>query len=242
MVESIITSSYIAVATIGLIHGLEPGHGWPVAALLSTTAGRRYAYGTAASVILAAAHFISSLAVVAVYYIATFLFGTFIDFTASWFKVLTASMLLILALRFFRQKEHVHNLHGEHIAGDGQEASYEEAHEHRLEHSHSTVGHQIMGLKGLAGFAFVLGFAHEEEFMLFALFVGGVNPVLGMSIYAIAVSTSLITITLIAIKAFSTVETRMKKYQKFIPKVTGLVLMILAILFLLPVFGGPTIY
>ncbi len=99
-----------------------------------------------------------------------------------------------------------------------------------------------MGLKGLAGFAFVLGFAHEEEFMLFALFVGGVNPVLGMSTYAIAVSTSLITITLIAIKAFSTVETRMKKYQKFIPKVTGLVLMILAMMFLLPVFGGPTIY
>ena len=72
MSEPLITSSYLAVITIGLIHGLEPGHGWPVAALLTITSEKRYAYGTAASAILSAAHFISSFAVVAIYYLSTY--------------------------------------------------------------------------------------------------------------------------------------------------------------------------
>jgi DMSO/TMAO reductase YedYZ heme-binding membrane subunit len=103
-------------------------------------------------------------------------------------------------------------------------------------------GKPITSLKGLAGFAFVLGFAHEEEFMLFALFVGGVSPLLGMSLYATAVTISLVLITLLAIKAFSVVEARMSRYSRYIPKVTALVLTVLAILFLLPVFGGPNFY
>jgi ABC-type nickel/cobalt efflux system permease component RcnA len=254
MVESLIASSYLALVTIGLIHGLEPGHGWPVAAMLSTEAKRRYAYATSAGLILSAAHFISSLAVVVVYYVVTFFFGAFIDFTAPWFKILTAAILLLLAVRFFRQKgPHIHGPHGEHIMvneehttiSDGQSISHEEAHKYGLEHEHSSRtlgGKQIMSLKGLAAFALVLGFAHEEEFMLFALFVGGVNPLVGMSAYATAVTVALVGITLLAVKAFSTVESRMKKYQKYIPKVTGIVLMILAILFLLPVFGGPNVY
>lgn len=246
MTESIIGSSIVAIISIGLIHGLEPGHGWPVAALLSTTAKRRYAYGAAAGAILSTAHFISSLAVLVIYYLSVMFLGNIIDFSGPWFKILTAGALLILAFRFFRQKEHVHGPHGEHINAKGEEINHDESHKYGLEHVHSTLdqtgGRQVMGLKGLAGFAFILGFAHEEEFMLFALFVGGVNPLVGMMSYGLAVTASLMLITLVAIKAFSTVEARMEKYQKYIPKVTGLVLTILAILFLLPVFGGPNVY
>jgi ABC-type nickel/cobalt efflux system permease component RcnA len=216
MVEPLITSSYLAVVTVGLVHGLEPGHGWPVAAILATTARRRYMYGTMASAILAAAHFISSLAVVAVYYLSVIFFGSVIDFGSSWFKVLTAAILLVLAFRFFREKTDAEGTMGG--------------------------GRQIMGLKGLAAFALVLGFAHEEEFMLFALFVGGVNPLIGMTSYALAVSASLIVVTLVAIRAFSSVEARMEKYQSYMPKITALVLTVLAILFLLPVIGGPAFY
>jgi ABC-type nickel/cobalt efflux system permease component RcnA len=106
MTESLVGSSYVAILMIGLIHGLEPGHGWPVAALLSTATKRRYAYGLAASLILSAAHFVSSLAVVAIYFVMTTFFGTAIDFGAPWFKIATAAALLILAYRFYREKEH----------------------------------------------------------------------------------------------------------------------------------------
>lgn len=250
MSESLIASSYLAVITVGLIHGLEPGHGWPVAALLSTTVKRRYGYGVAAGAILSAGHFVSSLAVVVIYYVISTFFGTYIDFTGPWFKILTAAALLILAYRFFKQKEHVHGPHGEHLHTDGGERNREHANNFGQLHSHGEGDHhvhfggeqKITGLKGLATFAFVLGFAHEEEFMLFALFVGGVNPLLGMTLYAAAVTFSLMTITLVAIKAFSTIEMRMRQYRKYIPKITALVLSLLAVLFLLPVLGGPTIY
>ena len=248
MTESLIGSSYVAILVIGLIHGLEPGHGWPVAALLSTAARKRYTYGLAASSILSAAHFISSLVVVAVYWILTTFFGTVIDFGAPWFKIATAAALLILAYRFYREKEHIHRPVEKRTEKHTDEASQEDAHRHGLERTRdeqeqSRFGRgPITSLKGLAGFAFVLGFAHEEEFMLFALFVGGVNPLLGMSLYATAVTISLVLITLLAIKAFSVVEAKMSRYSKYIPKVTALVLTVLAILFLLPVFGGPNVY
>ena len=243
MPASLVASSYLAVITIGLIHGLEPGHGWPVAALLSTKVKSRYAYGATAAMILSAGHFISSIAVVVIYYLATFFLGTTIDFSTNWFKVLTAAVLLVLAYRFFTEKEHTHVKEDGHAHASEDEAEHQEAHRLGLKHEHHhSSENQVVGLKGLAGFAFFLGFAHEEEFMLFALFVGGVDPLVGMTSYALAVTASLVAITLVAIKAFSAVEDRMERYQKYIPKITGIVLAILAILFLLPVFGGPSIY
>ena len=243
MSESLITSSYLAVITIGLVHGLEPGHGWPIAAILSKENKRPYSYGLVAGGVLSAAHFVSSLAVVAVYYLANYFLGSFVDFSGPWFKILTAGLLLILAFRFFRQKRpHLHGSHGEHIMSKNDEVSHEDAHKYGLDHDHSTQSPQIMNLRQLTGFAFVLGFAHEEEFVLLALFIGGVDPLLAMSVYATAVTVTLVAATLVAIKAFLAIETRMNKYQKYIPKITGLILTILAVLFLLPVFGGPTIY
>jgi len=209
MVDSIITSSYAAVAIIGLIHGLEPGHGWPVAALLSLKRNRPLLYGFASSSILSAAHFLSSVAVLLVYYLA----AAFIDFTSPYFRYLVAAVLLILAIRFFTEK-----------AGDGT--------------GQSAGGRRsdVMTLKGLATFAIILGFAHEEEFMLLALAVGGVNPIILISTYAFTVTISLVGITLASIGAYSVVEERMKRYERHIPKVTGLVLTALAVLFLTGVY------
>ncbi len=93
----------------------------------------------------------------------------------------------------------------------------------------------------MVSFAIFLGFAHEEESTSFALFVGGMNLLVGMTAFAAAVAISVIAITLIAIKAFSVGKERMNRYEKYIPKVTGLVLLVLAFLFL-PVFGGPSIH
>ena len=60
-------SVYFAVAIIGLLHGLEPGHGWPVAVLYATRTSKPVVRGLAASGILSFFHLISSFAVVVAY-------------------------------------------------------------------------------------------------------------------------------------------------------------------------------
>ena len=209
MVDSIITSSYAAVVIIGLMHGLEPGHGWPVAALLSLRRSRPLLYGLASSSILSGAHFLSSIVVLLVYYLA----AAFIDFSSPYFRYLVAALLLILAIRFFREK-----------VGDGT--------------GQSSRGRRfdVMNLRGLAAFALILGFAHEEEFMLLALAIGGVNPLLLIAVYASAVTISLVGVTLVSVKAYSLVEDRMKRYERYTPSITCIILLALAALFLLGVY------
>jgi putative Mn2+ efflux pump MntP len=204
-----IALSFIAVAIIGLVHGLEPGHGWPIAALASFRRGDRYAYGALASLVIALAHFVSSIVVLLVYYIA----AAFIDFSSPYFRYLVAAVLLILAARMFMEK-----------VGNGEDG--------RIANARSGQ----MSLRDIAIFALVLGFAHEEEFMLLALAVGGVSPLYLMLSYAGAVTVSMVGTTLLAIRAYSLVEKRIRKYEGYIPKVTGLVFVILAVLFLLGVY------
>lgn len=58
-------------------------------------------------------------------------------------------------------------------------------------------------MAAIAGFALVLGFVHEEEFLILALAFGGVNPALLMLAYATSVSVSLIGITVVAVKLYA---------------------------------------
>ncbi len=199
----------MAVAVIGLIHGLEPGHGWPIAALSSLTKERHYLYGGAAAVLIAGAHFVSSIAVLLVYFIAS----EFIDFSSPYFRYLAAIVLLVLGARMLMEK-----------AEGGEAGQLERARSGRL------------GMRQLAAFALVLGFAHEEEFMLLALAVGGVNPLYLMLVYASMVTASLVSVTLMAIKGYSLIESRIKTHERHIPKVTGIILIVLALLFVLGVY------
>lgn len=205
----VITSSYLGVIIIGLIHGLEPGHGWPIAALSALKRGNRYYYGTVASLIMAFAHFLSSMAVLLVYFIA----AEFIDFSSAYFRYLVAAVLVILAIRMFLEK-----------TGEGEDS--------RISKARSSQ----MGLKSIALFALFLGFAHEEEFMLLALAVGGIDPIHLMLSYASAVTASMMIITLLAIRGYMLIEGKIRKYEVYIPKITGMVLIILAILFILDVY------
>ena len=70
--------AYVGVAMIGLLHGLEPGHGWPVAVLYSMQKRNAVFSATLSSGIIGMAHLISSIAVVAAYV----LFQTWLDFEA----------------------------------------------------------------------------------------------------------------------------------------------------------------
>jgi nickel/cobalt transporter (NicO) family protein len=54
----------------------------------------------------------------------------------------------------------------------------------------------IPSLSALVISALVLGFAHEEEFLILSLAAGLVNPLLLMIVYALSVSVALIGITI----------------------------------------------
>jgi len=60
-------ASIIGVIIIGILHGLEPGHGWPLALLYSAKTTRPIFYAFVSSGILAITHFVSSIAVVIIY-------------------------------------------------------------------------------------------------------------------------------------------------------------------------------
>jgi ABC-type nickel/cobalt efflux system permease component RcnA len=75
---SVLETSLIGVIAIGLLHGLEPGHGWPIALLYSVRTRRPTFYAFVSSGIISFVHFISSIAVVLVYFVAS----SFVNFTS----------------------------------------------------------------------------------------------------------------------------------------------------------------
>ena len=105
---------------------------------------------------------------------------------------------------------------------------------HEHEHWHREVGsHSHMhlhekkvmaSLTAIAVFGLVLGFAHEEEFVILSLAVGGINPVSLMLAYAFSVAASLIGITVISVKVYTRIQYRIIPYLKYLPKISALVL------------------
>ena len=195
---------YIAVGITGLVHGLESGHGWPLAVLLARQGGRRAGYAGLSALILGLGHLVSSFAVVGIYLVA----NEFLDFSSDVFGYVAAAVLVLIAVKMWREQVH----HGE---GPQRKA---------------------LGLVGLAWFALILGFAHEEEFVLLALAVGGLSPVALMTVYAVAVVVSMVAITLVTYYSFRRFERRFAKIEPYLPKVTALALLALAGLLLSDVY------
>ena len=216
------------------MHGLEPGHGWPIALLYSARKRNALFSGFLSSSIIAVAHFISSIAVV----IAYVLLRSWLDFDAPFIKYIAAGILVILAVKMFLEKpEGLEKQHG-HIHEDLAEVEHEHEHEHlgegRHTHPHKHTIGVIPSLWGLATFAFILGFAHEEEFALLALVASGVNAWVLMVIYGLSVTVSLIGITLLSIRIYKLLQPRLIRYEKYVPRITGATLVVMAafILFL----------
>jgi len=88
----------------------------------------------------------------------------------------------------------------------------------------------------IAVFGLMLGFAHEEEFVILSLAVGGVNPVLLMLAYAFSVTAASIGITVLSVKLLERIEHRILPYLKYLPKIGALVLAVMALLFTLGLF------
>ena len=200
--------TYLGVILIGLLHGIEPGHGWPVALMYSFRGRRLLSRGFVSSTILSIFHFISSIAVVAAYAIL----NLYITLSMPWLKYVAAGLLIFLAYRYLTEKHE-----GEIEAGSNA--------------STVTFGRKKfeLTLGGLSLYAFILGFAHEEEFVLLGLAIGGINPWLLMLAYAISVTVGLVGITMIALAICKGLEDKVRRHEKVLPKVTGIVLIILAV-------------
>lgn len=221
---------YLGVAAIGLLHGLEPGHGWPVAVLYSMNKRNALFSATLSSAIIGLAHLVSSIAVV----IAYVLLQTWLDFDAPWIKYLAAGILVIIAIKLFLEKtDGLENQHG-HIHANQPDIEHEHEHEHPGQgvhsHSHKHSTGIVLSLLGIASFAFVLGFAHEEEFALLALVAGGVNAWVLMITYGIAVLLGLMAVTIMGVKIYKRLQPKLIRYEKYVPKIGGVFLVLMAIM------------
>ncbi len=225
--------AYVGVVMIGLLHGLEPGHGWPVAVLYSMKRRNSMFSAVVSSGTIGMAHLVSSIAVV----IAYVLLQTWLDFEAPWIKYIAAGLLVILGYRMFREKvDELERQHG-HVHENQPDIKHKHEHEHpgRSEHTHAHrhVTGTALSLWGLASFAFILGFAHEEEFALLALVAGGVNAWILMLSYGIAVLLGLVAITLLGVKIYKHLQPKIIRYEKYIPKIGAAVMVIMAIIILI---------
>src|SRR6056297_3074168 len=59
---------FVGAIALGAVHGIEPGHGWPVAASYALDQTNKWLYGFAASFILGVGHLISSIAMVGAFF------------------------------------------------------------------------------------------------------------------------------------------------------------------------------
>ena len=163
----------------GLLHGINPSHGWPIATLYSMRSRRPFLAGITSSSIIAGAHFVSSIVVVAAYLFLT----TLIEIPQLYLRYAAAIGLGILAYMFWREKgedlqqtQHGH-LHNEKKYDTAFQVSHEHTHWHKdgghHSHIHIHMKRQSQNLKSITSFAFILGFAHEEEFVILAVAAGG---------------------------------------------------------------------
>src|SRR5918996_1629760 len=232
-----------SMVLFGLSHGLNPSHGWPIAALYSMRSKRPFVSGFISSSIIAGAHFVSSIVVVLAYVLVS----TLIEIPQIYLRCGAAVGLGILAIIFGKikaegdvQTQHGH-LHDEAFTPEHYAMQHEHTHWHKNVgyHSHDHI-HQIRespSLKSIASLAFILGFAHEEEFVILAVTAGaGGNPLMVTIAYASSVAVALIGITILSVKVYKHFQHRIIYYSKYLPKVTAVLIGFMALGFAIGLF------
>jgi nickel/cobalt exporter len=241
----------LGAVALGAVHGIEPGHGWPVAASYALDQANKWVYGFAASFILGIGHLISSIAMVGVFFYAKDYFNlTQVNepirlvgnvFLGGPVSVVAGILLIALGIREYQHgHSHDHDNGNSHDHDDGGLIS-------RLKgfipfgggHSHS---HEDLddaadrGLLGIAWFAFLLGFAHEEEFEIIALCAGSNYCLELMSAYAITVIVGIVGLTMLLIAGYQHYEEKVEQYTPYLPAFSAVILIIMGVGFIIGVF------
>ena len=248
MISNELLAPLAGAVALGAVHGVEPGHGWPVAASYALDQANKWAHGLAASLIIGVGHLISSLAMVGAFFYAkgyfnltqgndpiTILNGVQIGGPVS---VVAGVLLVGLGVREYfhghahgeaaESHDHAHD-HNHDDGGDG--------HSHDIDHDDGGGGHSHdtlddaadRGLLGIAWFAFVLGFAHEEEFEIIALCAGSNHCLELMSAYALTVIGGIVGLTLLLIAGYHRSKERVERYTPYLPVVSAAVLILMGL-------------
>jgi len=127
-----------AVIGLGVVHGVLPDHGWPIAASYALGYRQKWLRGTVAALILGVGHLISSVALVLAY----FWFASFAAFAEGpWMKPLAGSLLVALGIYEYVSGGHGHHHHdgGDHHHGN--DGHHEHADVESHDHHHEYAGH-----------------------------------------------------------------------------------------------------
>ncbi|EMA46968.1 hypothetical protein [Halococcus saccharolyticus] len=261
---------FLGATVLGLIHGAEPGHGWPIAAAHALNRSNKWWSGFVASSLLGLGHLVSSLAVVAVFFLAKSYFDlTQINDPVSVLGVqiggpvslVAGCLLILLGIREYSSghghdhtHDHGHN-HDQHEHHEDHHHHEDDRHDHgdaetsgvteRVKrvfrgggHSHdrsSIEGDGAQNLSGIVWTAFVLGFAHEEEFEIIGLCLGSDRCLELMMTYALAVLVALVGLTMVLIAGYQQYEERMEGVAEYFPLFSAVVLVTMGVGFVLGV-------
>jgi len=232
---------------LGAVHGIEPGHGWPVAASYALDQANEWAYGLAASLLIGIGHLVSSIAMVGVFFYAKAYFDlTQIDAPMTLggvqiggpVSVVAGVVLIALGIREYRLG-HGHDHGHDHDAGvlTRLRDALPSGGSHDNGHAHASFDDGTdRGLLGIAWFAFVLGFAHEEEFEIIALCAGSTHCLELMTAYALTVIVGIVGLTLLLIAGYQQSEDRVERYTPYLPLVSAAVLVAMGLGFVAGVF------
>ncbi|TKX84661.1 hypothetical protein EXE43_17700 [Halorubrum sp. SS5] len=273
-------SLLLGAVVLGAVHGVEPGHGWPVAAAYALDQTNKWLYGFVSSLIIGVGHLISSLAMVAVFFYAKSYFSlTQINEPVTLFSgiqiggpvsLVAGILLILLGIREYTGHSHDDgHSHGEaghtdeaHEHGHETEHTHEDGHDHGNvhDHDHETASTAISGgftrvknritggghshdhgelnqaaergLFGIAWFAFILGFAHEEEFEIIAMCAGSQYCLELMSVYAITVILGIVGLTMLLVAGYTHYEEKVEQYTPYLPLFSAVVLILMGLGFI----------
>ncbi|MFB6254261.1 MAG: hypothetical protein ABEI06_06615 [Halobacteriaceae archaeon] len=241
---------------LGFAHGIEPGHGWPVAATYALDKPNKWASGLLASSLLGIGHLISSIAMVAVFFWAKTYFNLG---QAKWMNYVAGILLILLGVYEYRhghshaESDHSHEdeTHSSHTHTDS-ESDHDHNHDHDENsgklggltqyipfvgsHHHMHKEDAERGLVGIAGFAFVLGFAHEEEFEIIGLCLGSQYCLQLMLVYAFTVIVGIVGLTLLLIAGYNRYEETVERYATYFPHISAAILIIMGFGFIVGLF------
>ena len=246
------------VVALGVVHGVLPDHGWPIAASYALERPRKWVSGTVAALVLGVGHLVSSVVLVAAY----FWFAAFAAFAEGPFiKPLAGTLLVCLGVYEYltRHGGHGHgdDEHHDHADG-GDDEHHDHSHDEHHDHSHDENdagllaslrrrlpggGHRHLdeadaekGLRTLGATALVLGFAHEEPIQILAICAGTDRCLELMLVYSLAVIAAILAPTLLLIAGYRSHRERVERYTSYLPTVTAAVLVAVGLAFIVGVF------
>lgn len=217
------------VIGIGLVHGVLPDHGWPIAATYALRQRRRFTAGAIAAMVIGVGHLLSSLALVAVFLL---LADTLALHETRWLPI-TAGVLLValgiwelMGARSGHTHHHGHDHAHEHGAGGWWAGIHNWV--------HARIGTPAeRGLGQLATVAVLLGIAHEEPVQILAICAGTSHCLGLMVIYSLAVIVALLVPTLLLVAGYERHQAFVERHLPHLAVLTGFILIAMGAWFLI---------